>query len=118
MATEVEFPELRARMVAAVDELAKPYSPDPAALVDLPAGLSQFSEIFDVLCEELDLDRIDPGEAIGYYLKSEDEGRSLAELGSLLQAVWDEAEKYASNPAFPTDDEFQRAPSWPNWRCA
>jgi len=67
MAAEVEFPELRARMIAAVDALAKPYAP----------------------------------------------GRSLAELASLLQSVWDETEKYASNPALPTDDEFQRAPSWP-----
>lgn len=113
MATEVEFPQLRERMVAAVGELAKPYTPDPAALVGLPPGLSQFSEIFDVLCEELDLDQIDPREAVGYYLKSEDEGRPLAELASLLQAMWDEVEEYAADPAFPTDDEFQRAPSWP-----
>jgi hypothetical protein len=113
MAAEVEFPQVRERMMAAVSELAKPYTPDPAALVRLPAGLSQFSEIFDVLCEELDLDQIDPREAVGYYLKSEDEGPPLAELASLLQAVWDEAEKYASDPAFPTDDEFQQAPSWP-----
>ena len=101
---EVEFPQVRARVMAAVDELAKPYSPDPAALAGLPAGLSQFSEIFDVLCEELDLDRIDPQEAIGYYVKNEGEGRSLAELASSLQAVWNEAEKYATDPAFPTDD--------------
>jgi len=47
------------------------------------------------------------------YLKSEDEGPPLAELASLLQAVWDEAQKYASDPAFPTDEEFQQAPSWP-----
>ena len=51
MAAEVEFPELRARMIAAVDAtLAKPYAP----------------------------------------------GRSLAELASLLQSVWDETEKYAA----------------------
>ena len=113
MAAEVEFPQLRERMMAAVSELAKPFTPDPAALVGLPAGVSRFSEIFDVLCEELELDRGDTREAIGYYLKSEEEGRSLAELASLLQDVWDETEQYASDRAFPTDEEFQRAPSWP-----
>jgi len=113
VAAEVEFPQLRERMLAAVAELAKPYTPDPAALVGLPAGLSQFSEIFDVLCEELELDRGDTQGAIGYYLKSADEGRLLAELASLLQAVWDETEQYAADRAFPTDEEFQRAPNWP-----
>ncbi len=100
-------------MLAGVDLLAKPYTPDPALREKRRGVDSEFGEIFDVLCEELDLDQIDTREAIGYYLKNEDEGRSLAELAALLQAVWDEAEKYASNPAFPTDDEFRRAPSWP-----
>jgi hypothetical protein len=108
MAAEVEFPELRARMIAAVDAVAKPYAPSSNAW-----GESRFSEIFDVLCEELELDRIDARGAVGYYLKSEDEGRALVELASRLQSVWAETEKYASNPAFPADDEFQRAPSWP-----
>jgi len=112
MPRDVEFPELRARVAAAIDALAEPYSPDPSALAGLPGGTSQFSEIFDLLCEELDL-ATDPRSAIGYFLKSEDEARALAELAPLLQAVWDEVEQYASDPAYPTDDEFQRAPTWP-----
>ena len=109
MAAEVEFPELRARMMAAVGALAaKPYAPDRNAW-----GESQFTGIFDVLCEELELDRIDVRKAVGFYLESEDEGRALAEVASLLQSVWDETEKYASDPASLTDEEVQRAPSWP-----
>lgn len=96
MAAEVEFPELRARMTAAVAALAaEPYAPGRNAW-----GESQFTAIVDALCEELELDRIDVRQAVGFYLKSEDEGRALAELASSLQAVWDEAEKHAADPAF------------------
>jgi hypothetical protein len=109
MAAEVEFPELRARMMVAVDALAaEPYEPGQNAW-----GESQFSGIFDVLCEQLELDQIDARGAVGYFLTSEDEGRALAELASALQSVCDETKKYASDPSSLTDEEVQRAQSWP-----
>lgn len=112
MPDEIEFPEVRERVMEAVEALAKPYRPGESASASLSGGASQFGEIFDLLYESVDL--VDePLTAIGAFLKSEEEARALSQLTALLLTVVEETEQYANDFDFPTDDEYQRADTWP-----
>jgi hypothetical protein len=102
----VKYPEMRAEVIAALDDLAEPYTPNSAEFSTPGPPSSNFDWITGLLLDEMVWeDR--PLMHVGGCLKSEDEARALHDLAPFLRAVLDEA------GSWETDECYQATSAWP-----
>lgn len=106
MSVEVKYPEMRAEVIAALDDLAEPYTPDPAQYATPGPPTSNFEWITGLLLDEMVWED-KPLLHVGGCLRNEDEARALHGLAPFLRAVLDEGGPWGS------DERYQKTSAWP-----
>ncbi len=101
----LRYPDMRRELLLALDLLAESRPADPSYGQSGPGG-SLFSDIFELILDDLDFAR-DPEGGVGYFVIDLAEAQAVAALVPLLRAVFEEA------GADARDEEYQSTPSWP-----